>query len=176
MVTRIFMLPHFKDLAGKRFGRLVVVSQAESTKLRKTRWLCHCDCGRDHVVQGYHLRSGKVQSCGCWRNESASNRGKRNFKTGKTLSHGYVRFTDTVRNGDLAGKSEHTVIMEKKLGRALLPDETVHHKNGIRSDNGDENLELRVKARHPKGASRDDLVKWAKELLTRYEPTALSWS
>ncbi len=62
--------------------------------------------------------------------------------------------------------------MERRLGRLLLPDETVHHKNGIRHDNQDDNLELRVKAKHPHGASVADLQKWATELLTRYPLTA----
>jgi hypothetical protein len=68
------------------------------------------------------------------------------------------------------GKREHRQIMEDHLGRELLPDETVHHKNGVRDDNRIENLELRC-GYHPQGTSPEDLIPWAEEILKRYSPS-----
>jgi hypothetical protein len=67
---------------------------------------------------------------------------------------------------------EHRWIMERRLGRQLLPEETVHHINGVRDDNRTENLEL-WSSSHPPGQRVDDKVTWAVRILRQYAPEHL---
>lgn len=59
------MAGHRLDLAGQRFGLLLVVSATENDANGKTRWLCRCSCGQQTVVRTHSLRSGETSSCGC---------------------------------------------------------------------------------------------------------------
>lgn len=58
----------FIDLTGVRFGHLTAKQYTHipiSSGRRMPAWLCACDCGREKVIQGHHLRGGKTHSCGC---------------------------------------------------------------------------------------------------------------
>jgi hypothetical protein len=66
--------PHginFIDLTGQRYGRLAVISFANSNG-RTVRWHCKCDCGAERIVSTTSLRSGTSQSCGCYARERTS--------------------------------------------------------------------------------------------------------
>lgn len=56
--------------------------------------------------------------------------------------HPYARKKGTRTIGSAGYVFEHRLVMEKFLGRLLLPGEKVHHRNGIKDDNRLKNLQL----------------------------------
>ena len=74
------------DLAGQRFGRLVVINRAENSKTGKAKWNCFCDCSAKTVVFSDALTSGHTNSCGCIRIEKTI---KRNTKHGLSKDIAY---------------------------------------------------------------------------------------
>ena len=84
----------------------------------------------------------------------------------RSTSAGYLRRTLN-EEGRTKYELQHRFVMEEHLGRELLPNENVHHKNGIRDDNRVENLELWVTAQ-PSGQRPQDLIYHALDVLEEY--------
>ncbi len=90
------------DLAGQRFGALVVVKHAGRVR-HTAAWLCRCDCGQEVVKAGDRLRQGRVRTCGFnghrwWQHKP------RTFAQLHALEHSSW---DNMRRRCLDKKSEH---------------------------------------------------------------------
>jgi len=62
----------------------------------------------------------------------------------QSVAKGYKK----IKLKDGSTRDEHRLIMEKKIGRILGPDEIVHHKNGNKADNRPTNFEITSRSEH----------------------------
>lgn len=54
-------------LAGNQYGRLVVVETTGKNRWGWDLWRCHCECGKEKIIEGRSLIRGLTKSCGCLR-------------------------------------------------------------------------------------------------------------
>lgn len=66
------------DLTGKVFGRLTVIKE-DKPKGDNRMFLCQCSCGNKTSVYMNSLRNGTTKSCGCLRDERASETRKKDL-------------------------------------------------------------------------------------------------
>lgn len=121
----------------------------------------YCECGNRRSINALrcrecHLKHYSPPGVGC--------------RVKKCNVDGYVYVPappghpSATKSGRIA---EHRLVMEKVLGRPLLPGETPHHRNGLRSDNRPENLELWDRSQ-PAGQRVVDRLLWAIGYCQRY--------
>lgn len=59
--------PNAVDLTGQRIGKLLV-KEVVAHGRRGNLWKCVCECGNtEYTAYSGDLRSGRIVSCGCWR-------------------------------------------------------------------------------------------------------------
>lgn len=88
-----------KEMIGKTFGRLFVLSVAGYTGTRKRlTYNCICSCGKEKVVRAECLRNGMTKSCGCLKIETIGNLNKSHSMTNtpeyKSWAHAKSRTTN----------------------------------------------------------------------------------
>jgi hypothetical protein len=56
-----------KNIAGQKFGKLLVIEMVDKPEgIKKgTYWLCQCDCGNIKSIPSDYLLDGNTKSCGC---------------------------------------------------------------------------------------------------------------
>lgn len=86
------MSHNFRDIAGRKFGRLTVVERAANAPNGKAQWLCRCDCGNLIAPLSNNLLRGRSTSCGCARSETVKRRLTRHGHTIGGLSVEYKRW------------------------------------------------------------------------------------
>lgn len=94
-------MPKKVDLTGKTFGHLTVLREGDhyvSPKgVRKVRWLCQCDCGRQVQVLTHSLTSGETKSCGHAQFDYLKDKGPSTSLVGKQFGHLTVLRDDGTR-------------------------------------------------------------------------------
>jgi len=98
-------------------------------------------------VLGQHLKGKTREFTDAWRANISKGRGKwaDDNAVGTTLKpSGYIEYT----RGPNKGRSVHVVLMEERLGRRIHGDEVVHHIDGDRSNNAENNLSLMTRSAH----------------------------
>ncbi|MFI8301532.1 HNH endonuclease [Streptomyces nigra] len=121
-------------------------------KPKRDTSICKAD-GCDLPVKRNRKGVGMGLCQGHWDTSGAR---RRRLESRYYNSQGYV----ILKLEDGRSLGEHRHVMEQRLGRQLVPGETVHHKNGVRDDNRLENLELWYSPQ-PYGQRVEDLLRYA---------------
>ena len=93
-------MPALIDLTGQKYGRLTVLSKAES-KRKHTFWNVICDCGNTTSVQSTYMKSGKTKSCGCFQKEQARNARLKHGRASRLARSGSVDYPKYTRESHL---------------------------------------------------------------------------
>ena len=128
---------------------------ASDHRIKEGKEIKYCS----HKCAGAGIQKGKYKKCPeCGKmfyttrtefcsHECAAEGRKKRWKHKTYIENGYI--CQYVNGYNKKGNAkQHRLIMEEYLGRRLQPGEVVHHKNGIKTDNRIENLEVLTAGEH----------------------------
>lgn len=139
--------------------------------MKKNSLLCKClECGDSFYRRESHIYKKAFCSNQCYlaykKVKSPSGSKATNWKGGTITIRGYkYKYAPNHPNATQKGYVfEHRLVIEKKLGRYLKPEEEVHHINKDRSDNRLNNLELMKRGEHQRMHKMNGRINaWARD-------------
>ncbi len=88
-------------IAGRRFGRFLVLGFSHQDKSGHSHWKCVCDCGTEKTIRGSHLTEGDTVSCGCFHQEQLSK---------ARTTHGHARHVNGKQHNSPTYRSWHSMM------------------------------------------------------------------
>lgn len=111
-------MPKFDYLTGQKFGRLTVISFLG--RIKWSYYLCKCECGKEKKVRRDHLKTGKILSCGCYRDEMSKAASVKHNQSGNPLYFVWASMMDRCYNEKFQDYKNYG-------GRGISVDERWHN-------------------------------------------------
>lgn len=111
-----------KDIRGRVFGKLTVISYSHVSKTGHTSWVCRCECGKTKIAKSKHLICGSTRSCGCLRSEIPGLKMEENGSfihgdaSGGKVSSEYVSWAGMIQRCEYEGHNR----FERYGGRGII--------------------------------------------------------
>lgn len=130
---------------GRKIIKCLICEKELSLPFSKKRKFCSKECWIKSRIGVPITEEAKRKS-----SESQTREKNHNWKGGKHINCGGYAVVYKPEHPFASGKyiMEHRLVMEQILGRYLEPFEIIHHKNGIKTDNRPENLQLAIRKAH----------------------------
>ena len=136
-------IPEVADITGRSMSAIRYHLKKEGVLRTRT------DGVRLAALKGKlsHMKGKSREFSDEWKNNISISRlkwGEENAKGVSLKPNGYLEYT----RGKNKGRSIHVVLFEERIGRKLQPDECVHHIDGNKTNNNENNLSLLTKSGH----------------------------